>query len=344
MAAHLPRRPFSPPVDLTVPPETAAHWDDMVTARHLPHAIDPPEGFVASANNRPEKETPVPVGFFFSADERVKRIYTLLSGKQGVSVADLAKLQQDVRMPSAPGLCRQLVALADEGLAGDAGAAQAAAAVLEPLRSWDGRHDEQSAGALAFELMVFHFLRALHGTVDMEVFKATWDPWALLHRDLATIDRQRLSRAAASACQPAAASQRRFGNWGGMHRLKLDHPFGLVPGIGRRYRFLDAPVGGSNETVMKTSYGFSDSRHATRLGALARHISDFADPDRNWFVLLGGQDGWLGSDSFLDQLALWRGGQHIQVPLRPETARAWFPHHVRLMPAETTRAPKEAAD
>jgi penicillin amidase len=284
------------------------------------------------------------VGFFFSADERVGRIRTLLSAKPALSVADLAALQRDVLMPSAPGLSRRLAELADEGLAGDPKAQRAAAAVLEPLRSWDGRHDAGSVGALAFELMVYFFLKALHGTLDMEVFKATWDPWTLLHRDLATLDRPRLARAAADACPRAAERLRRYRTWGGMHRLRLDHPFGKVPGIGRRYRFVDEPANGSNETVMKTSHGFSDSRHAARLGALARHVSDFADPDRNWFVLLGGQDGWPGSDTFLDQIALWRRGDYVQVPLRAETARARFHHRTRLEPRGPAGARRDAAD
>ena len=123
----------------------------------------------------------------------------------------------------------------------------------------------------------------------------------------------------------------------------------LLEGLGRvgsleAVRFVDEPVGGSNETVMKTSYGFNDKRHATRLGALGRHISDFADPDANWFVILGGQDGWLGSENFLDQYALWRRGEYVQVPLRPESARTRFRHHVRLMPRGAATAPKAAAD
>jgi penicillin amidase len=65
---------------------------------------------------------------------------------------------------------------------------------------------------------------------------------------------------------------------------------------------------------------------------VARHISDLSDPDRNHFVLLGGQDGWLGSTTFLDQVPLWQHGQYVTLPLRAETARATFPHHTELMP------------
>jgi penicillin amidase len=57
-----------------------------------------------------------------------------------------------------------------------------------------------------------------------------------------------------------------------------------------------------------------------------------SDPDANDFVLLGGQDGWFGSSTCADQVAAWRAGEYVRVPLRPETARAIFPHHTIVSP------------
>ena len=39
------------------------------------------------------------------------------------------------------------------------------------------------------------------------------------------------------------------------------------------------------------------------------------DPDENYFVLLGGQDGWFNSTTILDQWELWRRGDYVRVPL-----------------------------
>jgi penicillin amidase len=83
---------------------------------------------------------------------------------------------------------------------------------------------------------------------------------------------------------------------------------------------------------MKTAHLLTDKRHASRFGSTARHISDLSDVDRNQFVLLGGQDGWLGSTTFADQLPLWRRGDYVSVPLMPETAAAAFPHRTDLRP------------
>ena len=64
----------------------------------------------------------------------------------------------------------------------------------------------------------------------------------------------------------------------------------------------------------------------------ARYISDLADPDANWFVLLGGQDGWLGSTTLVDQAEFYRRGAYIRMPLRPGTVRAEFPLRSTLTP------------
>ncbi|PPR23248.1 MAG: hypothetical protein CFH38_01039 [Alphaproteobacteria bacterium MarineAlpha10_Bin1] len=57
-----------------------------------------------------------------------------------------------------------------------------------------------------------------------------------------------------------------------------------------------------------------------------------SDPDENYFVLLGGQDGWLNSSTFLDQVKLWRTGEYIKIPLRPESVRKAFTRHMKLKP------------
>jgi penicillin amidase len=83
---------------------------------------------------------------------------------------------------------------------------------------------------------------------------------------------------------------------------------------------------------MKTGHGLVSGPHEVSFGSMARHVSDLSDPDANWFVLFGGQDGWLGSANFADQVPLWREGRSIRVPLRPATVAAEFPRTTVLSP------------
>jgi len=316
MAAHLPRRPQGAPTDLVVGMDVDAHWRDLATAKDLPSTVDPAAGFVASANDRPDA-APTPVGFFFSPNERVGRLRSVLGIAGSLTVEDLQAMQRDVSMPSSLPLRDALLRAIEPADAADADVRRLYAA----LRDWDGRHAADSSGALAFEVLIHHFLKALHGEEDFAIYSATWDALTLLGQDLATLPRERLSAAAREAARRAARDTKRHRSWGDIHRLRLSHGLSILPGSGRRYRFADLPVGGGNETVMKTAYGLAAGRHAVRLGANARHVSDLSDPDANHFVLLGGQDGWLGSTTFLDQLPLWRNGAYVSVPMRPESVR-----------------------
>ena len=57
-----------------------------------------------------------------------------------------------------------------------------------------------------------------------------------------------------------------------------------------------------------------------------------ADPDGNYFVLLGGQDGWINSANFADQVELWRFGRFVQVPLTREAVVEAFDRVMVLRP------------
>jgi penicillin amidase len=114
--------------------------------------------------------------------------------------------------------------------------------------------------------------------------------------------------------------------------LALKHPLVNVPLIGSKYRFDDLPIGGSTDTLMKTSHGLVDGRHETSYGSQARFLTDLGDPDANWFALLGGQDGWINSGAFLDQVPLWLTGDYVQVPLTEEKVREAFPGTMTLRP------------
>ena len=83
---------------------------------------------------------------------------------------------------------------------------------------------------------------------------------------------------------------------------------------------------------MKAAHPPVGGRHATGFGSNARYVFDLSDPDANYLVILGGQDGVPGSTAFLDQAELFRRGAYIEVPLNPDTARTRFRHVTRVTP------------
>ncbi len=322
LAAGLPRRPAAPPADLVMPADAAAAWDAPVGTEELPHWSDPPEGFVASANDRPP-EGDVPVGFFFSPADRVRRMRRLLGGSARLGLAELVALQCDVTATGAPALCRALLARIGPR-PGDP--------VVGALAEWPGDYAAGSAGALAFEVLLAALAARLRRSGRLRGIEAVWTTRVLLAEEIAAMPDARLRPLLDAALRTTARTLRRYRIWGAMHRMRLRHHLGMVPLLGGRFTYADWASPGGNDTLNKTGHPPARRRHAVSYGASARFLADLAEPDANRVVLLGGQDGWPGSTTFLDQAAPWREGRSIPLPLRAETARAW-PHH-------TTHAPE----
>ncbi len=332
MAVWLPARKGAP-TDMFL--DRAGHdasWSVMHRTTDFPHSLNPETGFLVSANNRPS-ETDTPVGFFFSPDDRVQRMTRLIGSEGKVSVETLKALQQDVHMPSSVALRDLFLSKLDElGLAAAADAESAEA--IDRLRQWDGSYRRESLGAVAFEqfrsVFVQRFYVLLYGDSDGEAFATMRRGAALLTEDISGADEEILRAALAAGLRAAADGLDAFAGWGDMHRLHLAHPLSRLPLIGGRYRFVEEGVAGSSETVMKTAHSATGKRHTVTYGSNARHISDMSDPDGNWFVLLGGQDGWFNSATMLDQWELWRRGEYVRMPLTPSEVRSGFPYVLSL--------------
>ena len=332
MAVSLPDRRGPPPGDIVLESgQRAAAWSRMVGSAELPFSFNPEQGFLVSANNRPAP-TDIHVGYFFSPDDRVERMTELL-GAGPVGIDEIKALQQDVYMPSSVALRDALLDRLDRsGVA--AGADSNGTRAITAMRGWDGHYRRGSRGAVAFEAFRDAFARAFYGALmgeeDWAAFVNIAGIRKLMIADMERAGEADVVPALESALAAAARAVAQFPDWGAMHRLGLAHPLSFVPLIGERYRFADIPVGGSSDTLMKTAHGATAERHFTRYGSNARHISDMSDPDRNYFVLLGGQDGHFNSESFLDQTELWLSGAYIEMPLRIETVRKRFAHRIEL--------------
>ena len=324
MAAKLPRRDNALPDDIVSPP--ANGWETPYVSADLPRRFDPECGYLASANARPEENAAI-VGFHFSPRNRIERLAHLLGGETRLSVSKLMEIQRDVHLAASLEHRDTILSWLRE-----AGLERRARPLYAALENWDGNYDSQSIGATAFEAVFLHLARAIVPPAREAAYEAAWGTRALVWADILAAPADIRANALARAVANAARDFGRGRPWGALHRLRLAHPFAALPIIGRRYRLADFPASGTSETLMKTAHGLTRKRHHARYGSVARHISDMADPDANHFVLLGGQDGWLASSTFADQVALWRGSDYVTIPLSPAAVRERCVHPMVLRP------------
>lgn len=332
-ATMLPRRAFNqlPKSIMLDPTDPTMLWSDILDPTELPWIVDPAEGYVASANNKPYPDQPgVPVGWFFAADERIRRIHQMLDADSSVTIDELKKMQLD----TVSLFVREAMPTFRDMIAAVPGARDIDPAYVDRMLAFDGDYRIDSPGAPAFETFLYYLTPRVYGQTDPEKLPswlANWEGFGKLFlKDLAGMPADKRAQAITEAITLGAKDAAPFATWGQMHRLQVSHYLAAIPVIGGNFVYGDYPTAGSRQTVFKAAHGFQNGLHTTRYGSQARQLSDMSDPDANWFVLLGGNDGWIGSANFVDQVDLWQKGEYIRMPLRPETIAAEFTNVMAL--------------
>ena len=326
LATRLPKRasmrPQTPLLDASDP---ANEWKEFADSATLPAALNPPEGFLASANNRPPTETVFPISYFFSADERVRRLQQVLSERDKVTLDDLKRLQQDTVSLDSREVAASLVRLIES----EPDARAVAPAFLADLKTFDGDYRIDARGPVVYETLLYRLVPAVYGVSSPQELAGPYADLRQLKRflvgDIEALPPEHRRGILVAAVRSAAADSARFPTWGDMHRIRVQHWFAALPVLGRNFIYGDYPSGGSRETPMKVSHGLINGVAYSTFGSQARFVSDMGDPDSSEFALIGGNDGWIGSENALDQVPLWLKGEYIRMPLRPETVAREFP-------------------
>ncbi|MEM7190228.1 MAG: penicillin acylase family protein [Pseudomonadota bacterium] len=333
VATTVPVRPAGDPIRIIVSPERSAqHFQDFHDPTELPFEVNPPDGVLASANNAPDHNTARPYQGLYNEDQRIRRIYQLLDQRQKWDIETLTKLQID----TVSLLGRDLIAALTPRLQAWTPATPDEARALELILGWDGDYAIDSLAAPVWESFIEKFTPAVYAALgraaEGAAYKETRRDRATVLDDMEALDEAGWQAALTAAIPHAGTIAAKGIKWGDIHQIRVGHLFSLAPVLGERYTERQIPVPGAQETIFKTSADPNEEVHTANFGAQARHISDLGDPDANYFILFGGQDGWIGSPAFSDQVDRWLTGGFVQVPLEKETLLKTHPKVTVLQP------------
>ncbi len=116
------------------------------------------------------------------------------------------------------------------------------------------------------------------------------------------------------------------------HRLRLQHPLGIVPGLARVANRGPFAVPGDPDTVWQTSSFNNPTNEYALVGPSHRHVVDMADVDRSVAVLCGGQSGHPASPHYADQVSLWRRGEARPAPFTRDAIERLVRYRQRFVP------------
>lgn len=279
-------------------------WRGFVPTEELPRVVDPPEGFVVTANQRT-------IGTSFehvvSSDwghpGRARRIRDLLLEGKAAGTKVTRRGAESIQLDERSETMRRTAAALRPFLPEELG---------RLLEGWDGTADAASARYLV--------ARALRRAAREKALAAwgappvRWhlegDNWnALLEADDEAFRAAGLGEKAAflkgAADDAVAALSERYGkdrtkwSWGEANRLAVRHPLGRVPGLSWLFDPPRVVQSGAPGTPRAASPAFGQS---------LRWIVDWGEPEAATLVVPFGVSGHVGSPHRIDQLPYWREG------------------------------------
>jgi len=322
LVGRLPDRPGDG--SMPVPGWTGAYdWRGLLPASANPYVLDPPDGIVLNANNRPVR-SPSDVGWSGEWDPgfRYRYLRAQLEPLRGADIGAMSRLQNDYtslpvqRFREAIDSARPTTAQGQQ--------------VQKIARDWDGTLSVDSAGAAVYESWIGHMARLTfadklgdtlyddYASAGRMVF-ALYDlvanstsPWFTELGDSSVTGRDAIAGAALDAA--AKELVRRLGSdatkwrWGDLHTIAFEHPLSaakpldLILTIGPVRRAGDGYSPNNGAYSLKKPYALVS--HASE-----RQIVDLADVDASVSIIPVGESGQPYSRHWGDQTKLWADGQ-----------------------------------
>lgn len=305
-------------------PENA--WRGYVPMEELPRVVDPPEGYVVTANQRTIGTS---FGYVVSSDwghpGRARRIRDLLLEAKAAGTKVTRRGAEAIQLDERSETMRRTAAAIRPFLPGDLGSL---------LEGWDGTADAPTARYLV--------ARALRRAVRERALAAWGAPPVRWHlegdnwNDLLEAGDAAFRAAGldgkdaflkGAADDAVAALEKRYGkgrstwSWGEANRLSARHPLGYVPGLSWLFDPPRLAQSGAPGTPRAASPAFGQS---------LRWIVDWGEPDAATLVVPFGASGHVGSPHRLDQLPSWKAGDPDGAATRLARPPAGAP--IRLRP------------
>ncbi|RMG90509.1 MAG: penicillin acylase family protein [Chloroflexi bacterium] len=330
-------------------------WDGFIPFDEMPHALNPRQGYIVSANHRITGDNyPHYLGNVWRNGFRAQRIEMLINEQARISIDDCRRFQMDVY--NIPGhklarlltdwpfthpdaiLCRQL------------------------LQSWDGYLTTNSVGGTVYEVLLYKLADAILSRhmpqklryrllgqgphpllAPVNEFQGYWS--AILLRLLAneqshwlgdraerTTIMEQCLRETADTCRRLLGPDPNQWHWGRLHRVTFPHHLGQQPPLDKLFNQGPFPIGGDMDTVAQASIRPDMLYDNNAISVSSRHIVDMGNLSNSWAMFAPGQSGHLASPHYGDLIDHWLNGRYFRMLWTKAEVEAESQHHLRLLP------------
>lgn len=326
---------------LPVPGWTGEYeWKGWFSLDDLPHAFNPDNGFLATANNDvlPPGEKR-PIGYDWSNPARINRIREVLTSREKFGVTDFEKLQHDAVAWNAEQLVPLLSLLKSDDRDVEHARTQLVSWDKDMLRSsnaatiyfvWEEKALELLLGSKIAGPLAAEYARH-GGDVLVPALTHPGRPWfgqdAAKDRDALLIEA--LAAAVKELKQKCGNDMSQWA-WGSVHSATFQHPLAVNPQMASLLNVGPISRDGYGLTPLSTGgKGFSQT-----VGATFREVIDVGDWDRSVATSAPGQSGQPGSPHFRDLAKLWGDERYFPLPYSDSAVSANAEATLLLVPEE----------
>jgi penicillin amidase len=307
-------------------------WRGLRPAEANPFVLDPPDGFVLNANNRPvDRETEAGWAGEWDPGFRYAYLRQALAGIKDADVARFRTLQTDVTSLPVQRFRDTLLAARP--------AAPLAVEAQRMVRAWDGQLAVDSAAAAIYEAWLVRmcertFRDKLGVTLYAQYLKdgrptfALYDlvasPSSTWFADLASGSGGDRDALAAKALDDAVRDlSRRLGaspdrwRWGDLHTVAFEHPLSAAKPLNLFLTIGPLPRSGDGYSPNNGAYSLA-APYAVTTHSSERQIVDLADVDASLSIIPTGESGQPFAPHWGDQLRMWGAGEYKPMALSRE--------------------------
>jgi penicillin G amidase len=327
-----------------------AEWRGFIPYEEMPKSLDPPAGFIVTANNKVVGDDyPYSIAYDMADPYRAQRITELLAAGHRFTPAGLRAIQAETSGTPAAALRPYLLAVkpADER----------ERKALDEVRRWDLRYEPGSAGASVYEAWYWHLLGEILGDElgpevmteyrnvglsqvppIIDLMTRPDDPLFDDRRTPAVERRDDIVRR--SLTKAVAWLSRRYGDdpagwtYGKVHSVTFVHAplgqSGIAP-LERLFNSKTLPARGNAFTVDAATTDFTHP-FAVVFGSAQRMIVDLSDLEASTWVNSTGQNGQLWNRHREDQIPKWEAVEDYPMGFGEAAVRAHPQHRLTLVP------------
>lgn len=308
-------------------------WTGYIPWNQLPTIVNPPEGFIATANN---KVTPPGYPYHISntweEPFRAQRIRQVLSSKNRFTIQDMKELQFDHKDLKASEFLPILLPVLNQNKKGLRPIDKKA---ISLLKNWNQIDDKKLAAPLIFNLWMDELPKVIfNGQISskmMSLFenkeqvtdqllrnagKGNPGPWINGAGGWSHVVNESFKKAVDRARDLQGKDPSKW-VWGHFHKVKFPNPLSSVKPLNLLFNPNPKPVSGSCVTVAAACWNSKTGE--VDHGPAWRMIIDMADPSKNWGVVAPGQSGHVLSRWYSNQIDDWvNGNYHVTSLLENE--------------------------